>query len=150
MAGQRGKLLSYAARSVLIKSCLASIPIYLLAFFKFTKWALDLINSHMANFLWNDFEGHKKLHLANWKLICKKNEYGGLGTSYLANVNLCLLGSWISRYDRDEGKLWRQMVDSKYNTDKTNIFCSKKTGSPNSGRESCRPLRVWNLDIGGK
>jgi hypothetical protein len=26
----------------------------------------------MANCLWNDFEGHTKLHLANWKMICKK------------------------------------------------------------------------------
>ena len=91
IAGWRGKLLSYAARLTLIKACLASIPIYLLSFFKFPKWALDLINTQMANCLWNDFEGHRKLHLANWKLICKKKEFGGLGIPDLANVNLCLL-----------------------------------------------------------
>jgi hypothetical protein len=49
IAGWRGKLLSHAARVLLIKTCLASIPIYLLSFFKFPKWALDLINSQMAN-----------------------------------------------------------------------------------------------------
>jgi hypothetical protein len=39
IASWRGKLLSYAARVILIKTCLASIPVYLLSFFKFPKWA---------------------------------------------------------------------------------------------------------------
>lgn len=55
IAGWRGKLLSYVGRIVLIKTCLSSIPIYLISFFKFPKWALDSINSHMACCLWNDF-----------------------------------------------------------------------------------------------
>ena len=70
MAGWRGKLLSYAARVILIKACLASIPVYLLSFFKFPKWALDLINSQLAHCLWSDFEGNRKIHLANWHLVC--------------------------------------------------------------------------------
>ena len=49
MEGWRGKLLSYAGRILLIKTCLASIPVYLLSFFKFPKWALDLINNQMAH-----------------------------------------------------------------------------------------------------
>ena len=43
IAGWRGKLLSYAARINLIKACLSSIPVHLLSFFKFPKWALYLI-----------------------------------------------------------------------------------------------------------
>jgi hypothetical protein len=98
-----------APRVILIKSCLA-IPVYLLSFFKFPKWAFDLINSQMANCLWNDFERHRKLHLANWKLICKRMKFRGLGIPDLANVNPCLLSSWIKRYSMDEVKLWRTMV----------------------------------------
>jgi hypothetical protein len=105
IAGWRGKLLSYAARLTLIKACLASIHVYLLSFFKFSKWALDLINTQMANCLWNNFEGHMKLHLANWRLVCKRMDFGGLGIPDLANVNLCLLSSWIKRYSMDDGKL---------------------------------------------
>ena len=37
IAGWRGRLLSLAARVVLIKSCLSSIPVYLLSFIKFPK-----------------------------------------------------------------------------------------------------------------
>jgi hypothetical protein len=58
----------------------------------------------MANVVWNDFEGHRKLHLANWKLICKENKFGGFGIPHLASVNLCDLYSWIKRYSKDEGK----------------------------------------------
>ena len=122
MAGWRGKLLSYAGRILLIKTCLASIPIYLLSFFKFPKWALDLINTQMAHCLWNDFEGHRKLHLANWGLVCTKKEFGGLGIPNLREVNLCLLGSWLKRYCQDDGKIWKTLIDHKYRTNSPNIF----------------------------
>ena len=61
----KGKLLSQAARLVLIKSCLASIPVYLLSFIKFPKWAIKALNTHLANCFWNDSEGNHKYHLAN-------------------------------------------------------------------------------------
>jgi hypothetical protein len=57
------RLLSYAGRIVLIKTCLASIPVYLLSFFKFLKWALNIINSHIENHLWDDYEGHGKIRM---------------------------------------------------------------------------------------
>ena len=38
IASWRGRLLSSAARVLLIKTCLASIPVYLLSFIKFPKW----------------------------------------------------------------------------------------------------------------
>jgi hypothetical protein len=58
--GWRGKLLSYKAKIILIKACLASIPNYLLSVIKFPKWALSLINSHIAHCMWDDYEGHHK------------------------------------------------------------------------------------------
>jgi hypothetical protein len=48
----RGKLLSHAAGLELVRSTLASIPLYLLNVIKFPKWAIKLINSHMAHCLW--------------------------------------------------------------------------------------------------
>jgi hypothetical protein len=44
-AGWRGKLLNHAAKLEMVRSFLASIPIYLLSVIKFPKWAITLINS---------------------------------------------------------------------------------------------------------
>lgn len=49
-------------------------------------------------------------------------EYGGFGIPDLRTLNLCLLGFWMKRYNQDEGKLWRQVIDYKYNTEKPNIL----------------------------
>ena len=100
-AGWRGKLLSHAARLELVRSVLASIPLYLLSVIKFPKWAIKLINSQMAHCLWDNYEGHFKYHLANWALVSQKKEYGGLGIPNLAEMNLCLLASWVKRYHVD-------------------------------------------------
>jgi hypothetical protein len=98
IVGWRGKLLTQAGRMILIKTCIASIPIYLFSFFKFPRWVVDLINSHMANCFWDDYKGHRKLHLANWHMICTKKDYGGLGIPQIRDLNLCLQGSWVRRY----------------------------------------------------
>jgi hypothetical protein len=129
IAGWRGKLLSHAARVLLVKACLASIPIYLLSFFKFPKWALNLINTQMANCLWNDTKDKRKLHLANWHIVCMPKSQGGLGIPYLRDVNICLLASWLKRYINGDGKLWKELVDSKYNTKNPNIFACIDTNS---------------------
>jgi hypothetical protein len=73
--------------------------------------------------MWNDADGNKKIHLANWPSICVKTEYGGLGIPNLQDLNICLVGSWIKRFIQGKGSLWKKIVDAKYNTRNPNIFC---------------------------
>jgi hypothetical protein len=122
IAGWKGKLLSHAGRVMLIKTCLSSIPVYLMSFFKFPKWALDLLNSHMSACLWNDYEGHGKIYLANWHLVSMK-EYGGLGVPNLRDLNMALLGSWVKSFIKGEGKLWHSIISQKYIRNAVDIFC---------------------------
>src|SRR4051812_32935082 len=63
----------------------------------------------MSHCLWNDFEGNRKLHLANWALVSMKKDFGGLGIPNLQEINICLLGSWI-------------LIAHKYLGNKPNIF----------------------------
>jgi hypothetical protein len=72
IAGWRGRLMAYSRRLELIRSCLASIPIYMLSFIKFSKWAIKLIESQMSNCLWNDEVQAHRYHLASWKLVTVK------------------------------------------------------------------------------
>jgi len=69
IARWKGRLLSYAGHLTLLKACLASIPIYLMSIIKFPRWAIDVINSHMARFLWNNSEEKHIYHLAHWQLV---------------------------------------------------------------------------------
>jgi hypothetical protein len=116
VASWRGKLLSQAAKVTLIQSCLAIIPVYLLSFIKFPKWAITTLNSHFANCLWSDTEGQHKYQLANWESVSMLKEFGGLGIPNLRDLNTCLLTSWIKRYQANNGKLWKELIDFKYNT----------------------------------
>jgi hypothetical protein len=76
IAGWRGKLLSLAARLTLVKSCLASVLVYLLSFIKFSKRTLKILATHMANCLWNDQEDQHKIHWANWEALACVNSMG--------------------------------------------------------------------------
>jgi hypothetical protein len=40
-------------------------------------------------------------------------DFGGLGVLNIRDMNICLLGSWITRYQVDEGKLRREILDHK-------------------------------------
>lgn len=64
IAGWKGKLLSYGGRLVLLKACLSNIPIYLLSIIKFPKWAVDMINSQLAHFFWDNTGEKHRYHLA--------------------------------------------------------------------------------------
>jgi hypothetical protein len=60
-----------------------------------------------------------------------KKEYGGLGIPNIRELNLCLLASWIRRYSLDDNKLWKQIIDFKYDTEIHNVFnCREIDVSP--------------------
>jgi hypothetical protein len=85
---------------------LASI-LYFLGVIKFPKWVITLFNSQMAHCLSDNYEGHHKYHLANRGLVTQKKEYRGLGITDLSEMNMCLLVSWIKRYNLNENYLWK-------------------------------------------
>jgi hypothetical protein len=103
---------------------LDNTPLYLLNVIKFPKWALGLINSQMAHCLCDNYEGHYKYHLANWGLVSQKKDYGGLG-----ELHMCLLSSWVRRYQLNNNKIWKQIIDYKYKVEDPSIFCCPTVGA---------------------
>jgi hypothetical protein len=61
----------------------------------------------------------------------KKKCLGGLGVPSLRELNLCLLISWVRRYCLDDGRLWKQIIDFKYDTCKPNVFTCVEKGPSN-------------------
>jgi hypothetical protein len=131
MTRWRGKLLAYSNRLEQIKTCLASIPVYLLSVVKFPKWAITLLESQMPHCLWNNECDNHKYHLANWKLVFMKKEFGRLGVPNLRELNLCLLCSWVSMYYVDRDKIWKNPIHFKYRTCEPNIFTCGDAGASN-------------------
>uniref|UniRef100_A0ACD5Y6E5 Uncharacterized protein n=1 Tax=Avena sativa TaxID=4498 RepID=A0ACD5Y6E5_AVESA len=93
---------------------------YLMPIIKFPKWAINTTNSQMSHFLWANLDNKHKYHLTTWDLVCHKKEYGGLGVHDLRDFNLCLLASWVKRYNMADHKIWKQIVDYKYDTTSPN------------------------------
>jgi hypothetical protein len=52
-----------------------------------------------------------------------------LGIPDLRMLNLCLLASWVQRYYDAESKLWREIMDCKYQNSSPNLFCCNGRGS---------------------
>jgi hypothetical protein len=51
--------------------------------------------------------------------------------SNLAELNMCLLASWIKRYHLNNDKIWKQIIDFKYRVNEPNIFyCPTNGASP--------------------
>jgi hypothetical protein len=77
--------------------------------------------------------------------MCK--EFSGIRILNLRDHNICLLGSWLKRFWKDEGKLWKQVIDDKYNTSRPSLMYSNSEGAHNSLKGSCglqRQLK-WGL-----
>jgi hypothetical protein len=50
-----------------------------------------------------------------------KKEYGELG---VPDPSISLLGSWTRRYEENGDRLWREVIDAKYNTRNPYVFCT--------------------------
>lgn len=87
-------MLSFAGRLTLIKSVLASLPIYYMSIFKMPKGVANKINRLQAAFLWGDSETKRKVHMVSWEVVSKPQSHGGLGVRNIAEINDFLLLKW--------------------------------------------------------
>lgn len=56
-------------------------------------------------------------------------DFGGLGLPNLKDLHICLLASWLKRYNADRNKLWKELIDYKDRTNIVNIFQSQTVGA---------------------
>ena len=106
--------LSKGGRITLIKSTLASIPIYQLSFFRMPKLVARRLEKLQRDFLWGGGRMKRKIHLINWEVVCTQKENGGLGIWKIDLLNKALLGKWIWRFAFEEDILWKKVIGVKY------------------------------------
>ncbi|RVW72687.1 putative ribonuclease H protein [Vitis vinifera] len=106
--------ISKGGRITLIKSTLASMPLYQLSLFRMPKIVARRLEKLQRDFLWGGGNMKRKAHLVNWEMVCAGKEKGGLGLRKLVLLNKALLGKWVWRFARAKDELWKQVLMAKY------------------------------------
>ena len=101
-------------RITLIKSTLASIPIYQMSIFRMLKSVAKRLEILQRDFLWGGGNTGRKIHLINWKVACTQKEKGGLGIRRMGLLNKALLGKWIWRFAVEKDVLWKKVIGVKH------------------------------------
>ena len=110
LAGWKKLYLSKGGRLMLLKSTLSSLPTYFLSLFTIPTYVANKIEKLHRDFLWGD----SKYHLIGWDKVCAPIADGGLGIRKVTTFNKALLGKWLWRFGKEEDRLWRRVVVSKY------------------------------------
>lgn len=87
MAVWKRGFLTLSGRTVLIKSVLTAIPLYLMQSVQLPKSIIRDIEKGTRTFLWSTNNEVKKLRLVNWEKVVAPKEKGGLGIRDLEKQN---------------------------------------------------------------
>ena len=100
-------------RLMLLKSTLSSLLTYVLSLFTIPTHVANKIEKLQRDFLWGD----SKIHLVGWDKVCVPIANGGLEIRKLTTFNKALLEKWLWWFGKEENRLWRRVVASKYGED---------------------------------
>ncbi|KAJ9689707.1 hypothetical protein PVL29_012417 [Vitis rotundifolia] len=114
LARWKRQYLSKGGRITLIKSTLASIPVYQMSIFRMPKSVAKRLEKLQRDFLWGGGNTGRKIHLINWKAVCTHKEKGGLGIRRMGVLNKALLGKWIWRFAVEKDVLWKKVIGVKH------------------------------------
>ncbi|RVW53000.1 Suppressor of mec-8 and unc-52 protein-like 1 [Vitis vinifera] len=114
LARWKRQYLSKGGRITLIRSTLASIPIYQMSIFRMPKSVVKRLEKLQRDFLWGGGNTGRKIHLVNWKVVCTQKDKGGLGIRRMGLLNKALLGKWIWRFAVEKDVLWKKVIGVKY------------------------------------
>ncbi|PWA65487.1 hypothetical protein CTI12_AA335310 [Artemisia annua] len=115
LAGWKRKTLSIGGRLVLIKSVIASLPLYFMSLFKAPKLVLNQMEKLMRQFLWGGgMCGRKKICRVTWSKVSNPIVAGGLGVTPLKFKNIALLSKWIWKLYIPKSEVWKRLVMLRY------------------------------------
>eukprot|EP00253_Pinus_taeda_P013489 PITA_13489 len=131
--------LNPARRLVLLKSGIASLPIYRFSLYQAPAVFHQKMERALRHFLWQGGKtDKKKFNLVSWKNIIQSQEKGGLGIRSPKLLNLALGAKIVWRMITGPTAWWKKILEAKY------LNCTRQrlleTNIPN--RDS---TKIWQL-----
>jgi len=110
----KGRLLSMAGRSILIKSVISTIPLYYMSIFCIPKTVAHKITAMQSQVLWGGSVDNKKIHRLAWDTVAKEKDRGSLGVGNISIKNKALLFKWIWKLGSNDKVSWADFIKEKY------------------------------------
>ncbi|RVW44185.1 Transposon TX1 uncharacterized 149 kDa protein [Vitis vinifera] len=120
--------ISKGGRIALIKSTLASMPLYQMSLFRMPRVVARRLEKLQRDFLWGGGSMERKAHLVNWERVCMGKEKGGLGLRKLIPLNKALLGKWVWRFANAKEEMWKRVLVAKYGQEEFGWWTKKANG----------------------
>lgn len=101
--------MNFVGRNTMIKASIDPISNHLMYTLKLPVGVTKVIDKMQRDFLWEDVNGHRKIHPIAWTTLFRPIHLGGLGIRDLSSNNLAFLAkmAWriYSNMDSSLGKL---------------------------------------------
>ncbi|KAJ9701497.1 hypothetical protein PVL29_006726 [Vitis rotundifolia] len=108
------QFISKGGRITLIRSTLASMPIYLMSLLRMPRAVRLRLEKIQRDFLWGGGALENKPHLVKWAVVCSHKKKGGLGIRNFSSLNKALLCKWSWRYAVERESFWKLLISRKY------------------------------------
>jgi hypothetical protein len=108
------RLLSRAAKDVLIKACAQAIPTFAMSCFDITKTLCDQMSAMVNRFWWAQQKDERKIHWLSWEKMARPKKDGGLGFRDLHLFNLAMLARQVWRFLTVPDSLCARVLQAKY------------------------------------
>jgi hypothetical protein len=114
MLGWYERLMSQAAKELLIKSVAQALPTYMMSVFKLPFGLCDALEKQERSFWWGTNVGKHKTQWIPWEVMVKPKNYGGLGFKDMRLFNQALLASQAMHLIDYPDSLCSQVLKAKY------------------------------------
>ncbi|RVW87760.1 Transposon TX1 uncharacterized 149 kDa protein [Vitis vinifera] len=123
------QFISKGGRLTLIRSTLASMPIYLMSLMRIPRVVRLRLEKIQRDFLWGGGALEKRPHLVNWDVVRSHKMKGGLGIRNFSILNRALLCKWSWRFAAERDSFWKLVISSKYGEEEGGwISCEVREG----------------------
>ena len=98
----QGRFTSKGNKTVLIDSCISSLPMYMIDLYLLPDGIHRSFDKALSRFFWMGPSGRQKYHMVKWADICAPKEVGGIGILDFRRMNEALMLRWVWRILRGE------------------------------------------------